>query len=159
MDETFGDRLRRLRKAQKITQRVLAKKAGTTQGYITELETSKANNPSMEISVRLARALNVSVKELTGQEEGALPTHIQNFSLWLVSKNVNEETLAEIVNILDIYITHMPSENSSQSVNDDVNTDVNKRQKLGTIIERLTASHLQLTELLSSLKAIHKQWE
>jgi transcriptional regulator with XRE-family HTH domain len=104
MVETFGERLKRLRKSLKLSQGSLADLCGTTQTYISDLEKSRSNNPSLELVGRLARALNVTVKELTGEEDGELPYHIQNFSLWLVTQDVSENELIDIQKLAEIYL-------------------------------------------------------
>jgi transcriptional regulator with XRE-family HTH domain len=181
MDETFGDRLRRLRKAQNITQRVLAKRAGTTQGYITDLERSKANNPTMELIGRLAHALDVSIIELSGKTDTSVPAHIQNFierfSLWLVSKNVDkeidEEILAKLAKIAEIYLAAAQAGLSTDSLpvintNMDVplqsifqedqiqKIDIEQIRKLGETITSLTDTLKERNELLSSLVSVIK---
>lgn len=56
--------IRRLRKARKLTQAQLAKRARVTQGYIARLEGEAALNPSLPTLKRLAKALSVPVAEL-----------------------------------------------------------------------------------------------
>jgi transcriptional regulator with XRE-family HTH domain len=41
----------------------LAKKANVTDAYISQLETGKRKNPSLEVLKRIARALGVPVTE------------------------------------------------------------------------------------------------
>jgi transcriptional regulator with XRE-family HTH domain len=105
MSETFGDRLLRLRQARKISQGALARKAGTSQSYIATLETSKTSKPSMEIIGKLARALNVSIMELAGEEDGAIPKYLEAFVFWLISKNISEDDLATLTKIIDVHLS------------------------------------------------------
>ena len=66
---TLGDRLRQLRKAQKITLAELQKTAGVDIGTISRIETGKMTG-TIESHVRLARALGIKLTELySGIEE------------------------------------------------------------------------------------------
>jgi XRE family transcriptional regulator of biofilm formation len=57
-------RLRRWRRERGLTQEELAKKAGVTKFYISQLETGIRHNPSLPVLRRLAKALGVSAGEL-----------------------------------------------------------------------------------------------
>ncbi len=57
-------RLRTWRRARGLTQEELAKKAGVTKFYISQLETGIRDNPSLPVLRRLAKALGVSAGEL-----------------------------------------------------------------------------------------------
>ncbi|MFI5341958.1 MAG: helix-turn-helix domain-containing protein [Candidatus Methylomirabilales bacterium] len=57
-------RLRRWRRERELTQAELAKKAGVTKLYISQLETGLRDNPSLPVLRRLAKALGVSAGEL-----------------------------------------------------------------------------------------------
>lgn len=59
---TLGENLKKLRKAKKMTQKVLAQKSGVKQSVISELETGIAKSTGS--IVELATALGVSSEEL-----------------------------------------------------------------------------------------------
>jgi transcriptional regulator with XRE-family HTH domain len=59
--------IQRLRKARKLTQVQLAKRAGRDQGYIARLEAEPALNPSLPTLRRLAKVLNARVADLLGE--------------------------------------------------------------------------------------------
>ncbi len=59
-------RLRTWRRERGLTQEELAKKAGVTKFYISQLETGIRDNPSLPVLRRLAKALGVSAGELLG---------------------------------------------------------------------------------------------
>lgn len=59
---TLGENLRKIRKAKKMTQAVLAQKSGVKQSVISDLETGNARNTSFV--VELATALGVTAEEL-----------------------------------------------------------------------------------------------
>jgi transcriptional regulator with XRE-family HTH domain len=68
----FGARLRRLRGRR--SQEWLAERGGVSASYVSQLETGKRgpDGPSLEIVERLARALDVSVAYLLGEEDPVL---------------------------------------------------------------------------------------
>jgi transcriptional regulator with XRE-family HTH domain len=63
--ETFGQRLQRLRIAAGFTQARLAKAAGLSFGTLRNWEYDK-REPLLSAAVKLAAALSVSVDELAG---------------------------------------------------------------------------------------------
>jgi transcriptional regulator with XRE-family HTH domain len=60
----LGAVVRRLRVRQDMTQEVLARRAGITQGHLSKIESGERPNPSVTTLKRLARALDVSVATL-----------------------------------------------------------------------------------------------
>lgn len=56
--------LKALRKQKGMTQMQLAKKAGVTRFYISQLETGLRKNPSLPVLRRLAKALRVPISDL-----------------------------------------------------------------------------------------------
>jgi transcriptional regulator with XRE-family HTH domain len=61
---TPGDRIRRYRVAQGLSQRALAQKAGVRQAMVSDLETNKLRSTQLAIFEKLARALGVSLGQL-----------------------------------------------------------------------------------------------
>jgi transcriptional regulator with XRE-family HTH domain len=59
-------RLRTWREKRGLTQVQLAEKAQLSQEYIARLEGGSKANPSLEVLVKLAKALKVTVGELVG---------------------------------------------------------------------------------------------
>jgi transcriptional regulator with XRE-family HTH domain len=64
-DETFGQRLSRIRKQKGLTQVELARTTGLTQGLISDYELDKLR-PYHEVIARFALALEVTADELIG---------------------------------------------------------------------------------------------
>ena len=64
-DESLGERLARLRKERGYTQTELARIIGTRQTIVSDYECERIR-PHIEMAVRLARALEVTVDELVG---------------------------------------------------------------------------------------------
>lgn len=63
MTNRLAKRLRQLRDERKITQAVLAKRAGVTLSYIGRLEIGR-HDPQLSTLRKLAKALKVSVADL-----------------------------------------------------------------------------------------------
>lgn len=61
---TFGEKIKNIRKNKNITQGELGKRVGKTQQAICKLERMESQ-PRYEMVVKLARALDVSLAELT----------------------------------------------------------------------------------------------
>jgi transcriptional regulator with XRE-family HTH domain len=158
MTENFGERLRRLRKSRQLSQRQLADLCDTTQGYIADLETLRNKNPSSEMIARISRVLNVSLEELIGQTGGALPPHIQEFSLWLVSINANKQMTDDLTKIADIYRAAVQA---NRTVIDDTSEKKQFYQQLETIVEQLRNSvetnSSETMSLIDSLAALLKE--
>lgn len=66
MNIVFCERLKKLRKAKKLTQKKLGEKLGLSDSIITMYELGK-RDPSSEILLRIADLFNVSVDYLTGR--------------------------------------------------------------------------------------------
>jgi len=62
-EQLFGDRLRELRAAAELTQRELARLAGTSAAAISNFEAGN-NSPTLGTLVRLADALGCNVTDL-----------------------------------------------------------------------------------------------
>lgn len=63
----IGVRVRSWRLKRNLTQRVLADLAGLTQGYIAQIEAGTAPLDKRSTELALAKALQVSMADLTGQ--------------------------------------------------------------------------------------------
>ena len=66
MTETIRDRIKSLRKKDKLTLDQLAEQAGLSKSYLWELENKDLPRPSGEKLAGLARVLNVTVDYLLG---------------------------------------------------------------------------------------------
>ncbi|AII57385.1 helix-turn-helix domain-containing protein [Dehalococcoides mccartyi] len=60
----FGEYLRKLREAQKLSLREMAAKTGVSVSYITQIENGKRKAPGPEVLKKLAPAYNVPVRDL-----------------------------------------------------------------------------------------------
>ena len=64
MNETFGERLRRLREEQGFSIAALAVEIGISEGAIRQMETGNVKSPSLLVGLRLAHRLGVDPYEL-----------------------------------------------------------------------------------------------
>ncbi|MBG0561290.1 helix-turn-helix domain-containing protein [Actinoplanes aureus] len=71
--DQVGARLRRWRLRRGLTQRVLAELAGFSQGYVAQIENGRAPLDRRAAREALARALQISVGELTGRPDEEPP--------------------------------------------------------------------------------------
>lgn len=68
MKETFGQRFQRLRKEAGLTQEEVAEKVGITPQGVSKWE-NDLSSPDINILVKLAEILGVSVEELLGEDK------------------------------------------------------------------------------------------
>ena len=66
--ETFGENVRKKRKALKFTSEALAERAGISYSWVSEIENFHAEGVSLDIAYRVAKALNTTVDELLEEE-------------------------------------------------------------------------------------------
>lgn len=64
MNQTFGQKLRELRKAKKFSQRNLADKVGVDFSYISKVENDRLPPPAVDTIVRICEILEVEVHSL-----------------------------------------------------------------------------------------------
>ena len=75
MDElltTIGSRLRSAREALGLSQEEVGARAGLNTSYLSQIERGR-KAPSLDVFVRLATAVNLSLAELFADQEGSNP--------------------------------------------------------------------------------------
>ncbi|HAU5070063.1 TPA: helix-turn-helix transcriptional regulator [Clostridioides difficile] len=65
----MGINLKIFRIKKGLKQQELADRVGISRYYLSNLETSKANNPSNDLMIKLSRALDATVEELFFSKE------------------------------------------------------------------------------------------
>ncbi|HEY8449714.1 MAG TPA: helix-turn-helix transcriptional regulator [Bacillota bacterium] len=65
----IGERTKRLRQQRGLSLTALARRAGISKAYLSQLENDAAKKPSVDIVMQLAKALDVSVTELMGIDD------------------------------------------------------------------------------------------
>lgn len=85
-DDGLGGRLKKLRSELGLNQAEVARQAGVSAPYLSELEGGHGRRPSGEVLLRLADALGVTIAELLGRElrpsddQGAVPPSLEEFA-------------------------------------------------------------------------------
>lgn len=87
---TFGEYIKKMRSNKNLSSRELARKAGISQAYLSQLETGKNKNPTAETINKLAKALEVDYMELLFQTE-------------LVQKSIEDEADKEANTVIENY--------------------------------------------------------
>ena len=79
---SFGERLRRIRRDLRVTQKELAERLELSDpSYIAKLETGIIENPRMDTVQKIADALGVAVSELSGEVGGDVERAIMSSEL------------------------------------------------------------------------------
>jgi transcriptional regulator with XRE-family HTH domain len=97
----FGDRLSELRKKKKMSQDDLAKKIGVHAPVIGRYERSEVK-PSIEVAVKIADALNVSLDYLVGSTDLVLEKGIVN-RIQSIQK-LSEEDKGHLFALMDAFL-------------------------------------------------------
>ena len=89
--ERTGDRIRRFRLAQGLTQIELGRRVGLSSRMMAYYEV-QGGEPRPELLVKMAQVLGVSVDSLTGRQEPSRrpPVQAEELSLWRRLKRVQE---------------------------------------------------------------------
>lgn len=86
----FGDLVKKLRTERNLTMNALARKLGTHKGYISGIEGSKVNPPSVKVIRKYAKALGQDPKHLVriawvDKAPEIIREDAQRFLLWVES--------------------------------------------------------------------------
>lgn len=87
----LGKRIAELRNKRGLTQEQLAEMTGYSSNHIAKLESARTN-PSFDLLVAIAKALQVEIKELFSFEEQKEPEYIKN-ELQKILNNTDTDTL------------------------------------------------------------------
>ena len=90
----IGEVIKKIRTKKEISARELARRSGVSQGYLSQLETGKNNNPTNEVLKKIASGLGISYPELMMEADGVLEvdTLFQAFGFW-GEDNPSEQTI------------------------------------------------------------------
>lgn len=83
--EGLGDRIRGYRGTAGVTQAELARQAGVSKAYLSELEGNAGRRPSADVLLRIAEALGVTIADLLGKtvkpgEPTEIPSGLAEFA-------------------------------------------------------------------------------
>ena len=76
MEQTFGPKLRALRRRANVTQRKLAELVGVDFSYISKLENNRLPPPAAETVMKICEALDVAPNDLLAIT-GKIPPNVQ----------------------------------------------------------------------------------
>lgn len=76
----IGDNIRKLRNERGISLSALARAAGISKAYLSQIENEPDKKPSAEVVYRLAQALEVTMADLMGVKEQVGPPPANNFA-------------------------------------------------------------------------------
>jgi transcriptional regulator with XRE-family HTH domain len=102
MSDALGRRLRSIRERQSLSLSEVARRAGISKAYLSQLENSESSHPSYEVIGRLATALATNISDLTGQPavweplESEAPASLRTFAQKARLPAVDVSMLAKI---------------------------------------------------------------
>lgn len=106
-DETFGEKLKGLRKARGMSLHQVSVESGVSPSYISRLERNEKQSPSFPILVELARALKVDVltlaEGLVEQEDEVVDLYSLMFKspLRVADKILTEEETRQVIHLIE----------------------------------------------------------
>jgi len=103
----LGERMKELRKEAGWSQGDLAEKVGTDARQISRYENGRIT-PSLDVLVRVAEALNVSLDYLVVDDVPRRPLHVADHGLGARLTDIGElpdEDRAALLNVLDALVT------------------------------------------------------
>jgi len=102
----FGDRVRKRREAEGLTQDELAKEVGISRYYLGQIERGKVKNFSLEVARRLSNKLGLPMSEALDADDtlpGTIPDSLRQFA---EESNVAPQDIAMLARIE--YRGHQP---------------------------------------------------
>ena len=98
----IGERLRRLRREQGMSQEELATIIGVYKSAVSHYENNK-DSPSDKIKIAIAKYFNVSMDYLLGIIDEAVPFYNQDVFLWIPKNMTNDDKnlLVELLAFLE----------------------------------------------------------
>lgn len=102
-----GKKITELRKLKGVSLSKLANDAGISKGYLSNIETGKKENPSVELLDKIAIALGVNVSDLFDQDEQ--PRDLLNDMeedmkiLFSKAKQLSKEDRQKVLKMMDIF--------------------------------------------------------
>ncbi len=100
MATPVGDKIRKLRKALKMSMETLATEADMSKSYVWELENSDDANPTMDKLERLATVLNTTAEFLAYNEQADQPVDAFDKAFFRNYKTLQPATKQQLLEIL-----------------------------------------------------------
>lgn len=77
MDIDIGKNIKNIRKSNKLSTQELADIVGVSRSQISKIETN-SSNPSIDVLMKIAHALNCTVSEIIGESQFLIPPEIKS---------------------------------------------------------------------------------
>lgn len=100
MATPVGDKIRKLRKEQKLSMEALAAQADMSKSYLWELENSDDANPTMDKLAQLAAVLDTTPEYLAQNEQADQPEDAYDKAFFRNYKSLKPETKQQLLEIL-----------------------------------------------------------
>jgi len=97
----LATKLRELRTKKRKSLQEVADAVGASKAHIWDLETGRAKNPSYELLVNLAKAFDVSVADLVGENPQGEDEEPQMVAMYRELKELSEEDRKVIQSMMD----------------------------------------------------------
>lgn len=117
-EESFGERLARLRKAAGYSLRELAAEVGTSHRMLVYYE-KHSGQPAAHLIPQLARALGVSADELLGLEKVKRNGRVRDTKLWRRFSQLEKLPATErkpIIQVMDTFLKAKQAENKVEQI-------------------------------------------
>ena len=103
MSTELGEKIRKLRKKNKLTLDELAQKSRSSKSYIWELENNKVPRPSVDKLQSIADVLGTTIGFLTDSDEEVAEEDAADAHFYRKYKKMHPETKERIRQMLDIW--------------------------------------------------------
>jgi len=100
--DAVGQRLRYMRKRQKLTSQQVADAVGVTRSHLCAIERGAIKSPRLKLVQELARYFDVSLSELVGEPSGTLSDEALRIA-FLYDNVVPEKQRAAFTNLFEQY--------------------------------------------------------
>ena len=97
----LGERLKALRVKSRKSLQELADEIGASKAHVWELETGRAKNPTIELLLSLAKALNGSVSDLIGENPNDIDEPADVVRMYRELKDLTPEDRQVIQTMMD----------------------------------------------------------
>jgi len=103
MTNSLGEKIRRLRKEQKLTLDKLAELSGSSKSYIWELENKNPPRPSAEKLTKIAEVLGVTIEYLLDEKQAITEEDAVDAQFYREYKHMDPDTKEKIREMVKLW--------------------------------------------------------
>ena len=103
MTNSLGEKIRRLRKEQKLTLDKLAELTGSSKSYIWELENKNPPRPSAEKLAKIAAVLGVTIEYLLDEKQAITEEDAVDAQFYREYKHMDPDTKEKIREMVKLW--------------------------------------------------------